>query len=217
MTDEYPPLLFKQALLRAAVGAPSGAMALLAYEIERELRLMLAATGQLHQYQGVPIQALNLLSKTVGEFALPESLRSSVKSFYHLKHDLDHGGQPEQLIVDAAVDFGIAVLKVLHGIPRWSYVVLHNAVPIFSDLEGKNQRLDVRGVILWKISPNGQDTHPQIFPTRKHYFAGTKVSWEWDRQGPGWGESWYRDPMKRSIEFAWSGSLEFIGRPLDEI
>jgi hypothetical protein len=42
------------------------------------------------------------------------------------------------------------------------------------------------------------------------------VTWSWDMSNV-WPESWYRDPETDTIEYAWTGSAEFAGRPLDEL
>lgn len=56
----------------------------------------------------------------------------------------------------------------------------------------------------------------RIFPTtRDHFKKGKRVAWEWSDHR-SWGESWYRDPDSNEIKYAWTGSLEFVGRHLED-
>jgi hypothetical protein len=47
---------------------------------------------------------------------------------------------------------------------------------------------------------------------------GVSVGWEWntDRR-QSWGDTWYKDLETGKCTPAWSGSMEFIGRNLNEI
>ena len=101
--------------------------------------------------------------------------------------------------------------------PRRSYIVTENKVLLLSDPEGKTLRSDVHGVLLQTLGPRGGIEGFKVYPTRKTFFNGQSVSWEWNLRGPEWGETWYLDPVSNEIKFAFSGSLEFIGRPLEEI
>jgi hypothetical protein len=208
----------EKAIVAEALDSPVAAMMRLTYEIEKQLRLLLAATGQIQHYTGLsPIAALDLLAKSVVKSSFPQSLRVTIETFWVLRNEVVHGSDVRQRLALRAVDYGVQILKMLSAIPRRRYVVVHNAVEIFEDQEGRIRRPDVNGVILWTLFPGDEKEATHIFPTRRNYFAGTEVSWEWDLRGPGWGQSWYRDPMTNKIEFAWSGCLEFIGRPIDEI
>jgi hypothetical protein len=105
---------------------------------------------------------------------------------------------------------------MLQAIPRPAFVVVKTVV-IFSDKGCSILRPDVSGVILDHLGPHGQDFGKHIHPSRRSYLDGQSVSWEWNLGGEGWGESWYRDPVSGEIRYAWTESLEFIGRPLEEI
>jgi hypothetical protein len=115
-----------------------------------------------------------------------------------------------------SVDYGLRILRMLRAIPRPSFIVAA-VVTVFSDLACSVPRQDVRGVILEHFGPNGEKFGQHIYPSRKDYNQGQSVSWEWDRTGQGWGKTWYLDSRSGETKSAWGESLEFVGRPLDQI
>jgi hypothetical protein len=215
---ELLPSQFENAILEEAVHSPSVAMMRLSLEVDKQLRLILASTGQLQKYTGQsPTEALDLLAQAMDESSVfPQSLRGTLESFWKLRNEVVHGGRVRQQLAIRAVDYGLRILKMLHAIPRRSYIVVYST-PLFSDAEGKHPRPDVHGVMLQSVGPRGGIENLRVHPTRKNFLPGQSVSWEWDLNGPGWDESWYRDPTMGEIKHAWGGSLEFIGRPLEEI
>lgn len=218
MTPPELPYGFETAILEEAVQSPSVAMMRLSIEVERQLRLILAATGQLQKYTGQsPTEALDLISKTMDEGSVfPKALRGTLEGFWGLRNDVVHGHVGQHLTI-RAVDYGLRILKMLHSIPRRSYIIVDASIPVFSDPVGRTLREDVRGVILKTMGPHGGIEGFNVHPARRVYSVGQSVSWEWDLRGPGWGETWYRNPPLGEIKLAWVGSLEFIGRPLEEI
>jgi hypothetical protein len=214
MTPPELPYGFETAILEEAVQSPSVAMMRLSIEVDRQLRLLLAANGTLQKYTGQsPAEALDLVATTM---TVPEALRGTVEGFWKLRNDVVHSHVGQHLTI-RAVDYGLRILKMLRSIPRRSYIVMETTIPLFSDAEGKNLRPDVRGVTIRTLGPQGGIEHIRIHPTRKEYSPGQNVSWEWDLGGPGWGETWYPSMPFGTITFAWSAALEFIGRPLEEI
>ena len=105
---------------------------------------------------------------------------------------------------------------MLRSIPREINRVAFANVPFYSDREGLKEVRDARAVILETTHPDAQQKAQRIFPSTRSYHQGQVLSWEWD-SGKSWGESWYRDPQTDEIRHAWSGSLEFVGRPLETI
>jgi hypothetical protein len=214
MTPLELPYGFETAILEEAVQSPSVAMMRLSIEVDRQLRLILASTGQLQKYKGQsPTEALDLIAETM---SVPQALRGTIEGFWHLRNDVVHGNVGQHLTI-RAIDYGLRILKMLHSIPRRNYIVTDASMPVFSDPEGKNLRPDVKGVILKTVGPKGGIEGFAIHPARRVYSVGQSVSWEWDLRGPGWGETWYRNPPLGEMKLAWAGSLEFIGRPLEEI
>jgi hypothetical protein len=211
------PLQFERDILEEAVHSPSVAMMRLSLEIDRQLRLILAVIGQLPNYTGQsPMEALDLIAKSMEPSLFPQSLRGTIENFWSLRNDVVHGSRAGQHSTMRAIDYGLRILKMLHAIPRRQYIVVAS-LPLFSDAECKNMRPDVLGVMLKTIGPRGGIEGSKVHPTRRQYLPGQSVSWEWDLQGQGWDASWYREPYSKEIAYAWSESLEFIGRPLEEI
>jgi len=126
-------------------------------------------------------------------------------------------GAPSPDDVLQAVDSGITILRALRAVPREINMVYHPGVDLYADSQALNLRDGVKGVILETMSTGGTTKAYRIFPTtRSHFRKGERVAWEWNN-AKRFGESWYRDPDTQEVKCAWSGSLEFVGRHLDEI
>jgi len=213
---------FEQQILEEAAASPVVAIMRLTLEIDRELRKLLAATGNLSQYQGVLPEAIGLLERANG-IELPRELKDTLTQFWSLRNHVVHSQVSEHLAL-RALDYGLRILKMVKSIPRYSYVVVRADVPVYANSAcNPPAREDVRGVIIETFSPEGKPTGWHIFPSTKPYSPGESVSWEWNRQNEkGWGPSWYQepdpnDPSRRTIKSAWGESLEFVGRNLEDI
>jgi hypothetical protein len=208
---------FERTLLEEAINHPSVAMMRLSLEVDRQLRLILAVTGNLGKYSGQsPSEALDLLAQTAVGSRIPNSLRDTVQSFWDLRNEVVHGGSSREGYAMRSIDYGFRILRMLQSIPRPKFIVVLTTT-VYSDKACVNARRDVSGVILLTIGPNGENHGEHIFPTRRTYEPGQSISWEWDMTSQGWDESWYRDPRSGEIKPAWGEALEFVGRPLDEI
>jgi hypothetical protein len=206
---------FEQQILEEAAASPVVAIMRLTLEIDRELRKLLAVTGALGHYQGELPEAIKLLESS-GELQLPRELKDTLTQFWSLRNQVVHSQISEHLAL-RALDYGLRILRLVKSIPRHSYVVYKSGVPLYQDAAGTQPRLDVRGVILETVSSNGESLRKQVFPTTKSYSPGESLSWEWNLLNKGWGETWYRDPDTMQVKPAWSASLEFTGRDLNEI
>ena len=207
---------FEPKILEEAIQSPAVAMMRLSLEIDRQLRLILAVVGRLKDYTGQsPSEALDLIGSVEGS-SIPPELRDTLKSFWDLRNRVVHSGAPQDGFAMRALDYGFRILRMLQAIPRPSYIVI-SEVFVCSDPACNIPRPDVRGVILEDFGSKGESHGRHVRPSRKHYISGQSVSWEWDLRGPGWGATWYRDPQTNEIKSAWGESLEFVGRPLDEI
>lgn len=207
---------FEQQILEEAAGSPVVAIMRLTIEVDRELRKLLASTGNLAEYQGEMPEAIRLLEK--GDvLKLPRELRDSLTQFWSLRNHVVHGQTSDHTAL-RALDYGLRILKMVKSIPRVSYVVRKSGIKLYEDPGGTRPREDVRGVLLETLSPEGESLRKQVFPTTKPYVPGESLSWEWNLQNKkGWGETWYRDPDTMEIKPAWSASLEFTGRDLNDI
>jgi hypothetical protein len=213
---------FEQQILEEAAASPVVAIMRLTLEIDRELRKLLAATGNLAQYQGELPEAIRLLERANG-IELPRELRDTLTQFWSLRNHIVHSQVSEHLAL-RALDYGLRILKMVKSIPRYSYVVVRPDLPVYANSAcNPPARDDVRGVMLETFSPEGKSLGRHVFPSTKNYSPGESVSWEWNRQNEkGWGPSWYQepdpnDPSRRTIKSAWGESLEFVGRNLEDI
>jgi hypothetical protein len=207
----------EERILEEAIKSPVIAMMYLSFEIDRQLRLILAVLGRLKDYQGnSPMQALDLMALDATGKTVPPSLANTLKGFWELRNAVVHGGDGNEGLAMRAIDYGLRILPMLQSIPRPKLIVTA-VVTTFSDQECRNPRPDVRGVIIRTIGSGGEDMGQHIYATRRQYKEGQSLSWEWDTSVEGWDETWYHDPKTGEIKPAWGGSLEFIGRPLEEI
>lgn len=205
-----------KAVLHEAAKSPKTALILLATEIEREARQLLASVGQLKGQRYMPLsQAMDVLGKQYG--GLPSHVPSSLKLFWDVRNRIIHGGQAESEEILRAIDSGVTILKALQAFPREVNVVHHPGVTVYRDPLCQISWPDVRGVILETESPGGAQKSFRIFPTTKdHFRKGQRVAWEWSDQ-KSWGEAWYKVPETGETKIAWSSAMEFVGRPLDEV
>ncbi len=204
-----------QQILTESVKSPTAALIMLSAEIEREAREVLACTGRLKDRKHIPIsRAIKELDNTYG---LPKHVSISLNLFWNTRNQIVHGGVTDERNILSAIDSGIAIIKSLRAIPRESNYVFHPGVNVYSDESCQNLISDVKGVILKTISPGGARTERRIFPTTKTYYEeGKLVSWEWSNERT-WGEAWYKDPETKETKYAWTSSMEFVGRHLDNV
>lgn len=218
MASAAMTLEMQERILENAVSSPAVAMMRLSLEIERQLRLLLATLGRLRDYTGQsPSEALDLIGKSNEGSFIPTELRDTITTFWDLRNRVVHGSGPQQGFAMRAVDYGLRILRMLSAIPRPSRIVRWAQVPLCSDEACNRLRTDVRGVILESFGPKGESHGLHIHPSRRQYVEGQSLTWEWSFENPGWDETWYKDPMSKEIKLAWPESLEFIGRPLDQI
>lgn len=204
-----------QRVLAAAAQSPKAGLLLLASEIERQFRQLLASLGLLKARKNLPPhQAFAELDQWGG---LPKHVASSLKLFWDVRNRLVHGHAASDDDILRAIDSGMTILRALQAIPHEVNIVYHPGVTIYTDAECRNAIEDARGVILETLSPGGLTKTKRIFPTtRTHFKKGVRVAWEWSN-GRRFGRAWYRDPDTGDVRDAWGGSMEFIGRPLEEV
>ncbi len=202
-------------IVSEAARSPKAALIILASELEKLAREVLATTGNLKGRRFVPIQkAIIELHQSYG---LPSHVSSSLQHFWDVRNRLIHGGQGSDEDILRAIDSGISILKALQAMPREISIVYHPGVIVYSDPELKTPIDTVRGVILETHSPGCVSKSFRIFPsTQTHFNKDKQVSWEWN-MGLVIGRAWYRDPDSDNIKEAWHSSAEFVGRHLDEL
>lgn len=205
----------KEILLEAA-RSPKAALILLASNLEREARQLLASVGHLKGRRYVPLsKSIEVLDKQFG--GLPRHIPSSLNFFWEARNKLIHGGEASPEDILRAIDSGITILKALKSFSREVNVVYHPGVEVFPDPLCKTPIANVKGIILETESPGGTMKSFRIFPTtRTHFQKGKRVAWEWSSELT-WGPAWYKDPDTHEIKKAWDSAAEFIGQHLDEV
>jgi hypothetical protein len=210
-SEEVDPI---DRVLNLAAQSPKAALLVLASELEREVRRMLATMGLLQGRRVVPIrQALAELDR----YGLPKHVPSSLRLFWDVRSRLVHGHDASEGDILSAIDSGIAILRALNAIPHEVNVVHHPGVAIYSDAECTRLVPDAKGVILETTSPGGASRTLRIYPsTRTHFSKGTRVAWEWSDERT-FGRTWYKHPDSGHVAVAWDSSMEFVGRNLDDL
>jgi hypothetical protein len=197
--------------------SPKAALLLLSADIERNLRELLAATGWLRgrRVTSIPV-GIDMLAE---QAPVSMGIREAVRQFSDVRNQIVHGRGVAESDVISAIDSGLKILAAIDAIPREVNVVYHPGADVFSDPDGEHPNPSVKALLVDTTGPTAegtQETRRRVFATtRTDYKKGQVLSWEWG--GRPFGESWYRHPDTGKIEYAWTGSLEFIGRPLDEI
>ena len=201
-------------ILATAAQSPTAALLLLAAEMEREGREVLASVGKWTEGRVVPFRrAIDRLNRHYG---LPEHVLGSLRLFLETRNKLVHGGFAKDREILSALDSGVAIYRALQALPRERHRVYHEGVRVYSDAKCLHEITGVRGVILRSESSSGVRVQDRIFPsTKTHFQKGKLVSWEWNLEST-WPEAWYRDPDSNDIKFAWSSAGEFVGRHFED-
>lgn len=203
-------------ILREAARSPRAALLLLASELEREARQLLASVGHLKGRSFVPpSQAFEIIQKQFG--GLSGHISSSLKLFWEVRNRLVHGARADDEEILRAIDSGITILKALQAFPRETNYVYHPGVAVFKDADCTTPWPNTKAVILDTHSAGGTRRSFRIFPTTKtHFTKGRRVAWEWD-SSTVWKDAWYKDPDSGETKLAWNSSMEFVGRHLEDV
>ncbi len=200
-------------IIQQAASDPKLALMSLSAELEKQARRALATRGLLNARATVSLR--QALSELI-QYGFPENLAGSLQLFQDVRNRIVHGAAASNQDALSALDSGITLLRALTALPNETNIV-HGLVPIYSDPDCQRQILDARGLILETTSPGGAIKTFRIFPTtRTHFVKGKRVAWEWNRNRQ-WREAWYRNPENGEVRQAWSSSMEFVGRSLDDI
>jgi len=204
-----------QRVLGLVATSPKAALLVLAAEIEREVRQILASTGLLRGRRHVPVE--QAFAELDADGTLPKHVPSSLRLFWSIRNRLAHGHDTNTGDILSAIDSGIALLRALRAVPHEEHTVYHPGVVLYSDQSLRNELSGVRGLILEVRSPGGASTARRIYPTtRDDYRKGSRVAWEWS-DAKTFGEAWYRDPDSGDARYAWTSSMEFVGRDIAKL
>lgn len=205
----------EEKVLEESGRSPKAALMLLASELDREVRDVVANLGLFQGRKFITMtQGLETLRQRE---ALPSNLADSLRLFSQVRNRLVHGYDASEDEIFRAIDSGATLLKAVQAIPHEVNVVYHPGVDLYSD-PGLTQKIEgARGVILETENPQKTGDALRIFPsTREHFRKGMRVSWEWSRANQ-WDEAWYKHPDTGEVKKAWDGALEFVGRDLDTL
>ena len=202
-----------QRILDEAARSPKAALLLLASEIEKEVRELLASLDLAGGRRYVPLrEAIEMLQEWGG---LPEHVTSAVAMFTDVRNRLVHGRDASDDDILRAIDSGIMILGALRALAP--YVVYHPGVELYADHNGQQVIEGARGVILAAVSPDNSAGKRIIYPTtRSNYQIGKRVSSKWNLTRV-FGEAWYRDPDTGMMTYGWTQSAEFVGRHLEDL
>jgi hypothetical protein len=214
------------------MNTPILALIRLTLEIDRQLRLLLAPSGQLGRYKSTnPPQAIALLNQRGVSENLPPHLTKSIEGFWRLRNQIVHMNSGGEALAARVVDTGLRVLRMLMDIPRPRFVIKHANIPLYSDQELQKQLSELRGILVQSYDWDGKDAGLHFHPSTQTYSRGMNISLEWKATSPegrplglnwshtsrdGWDSIWYRDPETGEVKSGGS-SMEFIGRDLATI
>ncbi len=191
--------------------SPKYAVVLLAADIERELRHYVAVTGRLH---GRNFLALPREAEKAG---LPVDLALAIRRFWDVRNKVVHGMAASDDDAARAADSGFSILASLRALPRERNFIYHPGVQLFSDSACMIPIATGLGLVLETTASDGKTKSLRIYPTTKtDYVKGSEVAWEWSNRNL-WGEAWYRHPDTGQVAYAWTSSMEFVGRPLADL
>lgn len=153
-----------QNILSKAAEDPKIGILLLAIQIEKEILEIAASTGHLSIFLGKPIsKTFELL---VENNLISKDILASVRIFWDLRNQIIHGRNVDDKNLIQVLDIGVTLLKTLKAIPHYKHFVYKENIPLYSDEKLKHIRIDVVGIIVENVSPNGLERFNQIFPTR---------------------------------------------------
>ena len=217
MTETEYAQDYAQFLAEALIN-PKAALMHLSLAIDKELRKLLVSTGALRRYLTLRSptlpNGLEVLASVEGA-RIPEELKNRIIEFWSLRNAVVH---QDSEVPDLAIERGLSILRVLKSVPRPSYIVRKANIPLYADQYCQHQRDDVRGVWLEAFGPDGVTQGKRIYPTTREYVEGMSVGWEWNLdKRQGWNDTWYKHPETDKCTLAWSGSMEFVGRDINEV
>ena len=192
--------------------SPKNNLLLLASEIERELRYLIASMGLLEQSQGGFLADVKLLDP----YGFTEIEKANY--FWSIRNKSIHGLEVDSDDISLAIEIGLSFLRSLQSIPHEVHIVHHPGILVYSNPDCTSVYESVKGVILETRShPGDAFVGFHVFPTTLTHFTQSKiVSWEWNMNNV-WEAAWYRDPDTNEVKPAWSSSAEFIGRDLNNL
>lgn len=203
----------ERAIIDEVSRSPKAALLLLTSEIDRSVRLLLAALATTKRSLPFPRAIHELEQKGI----VPKSVVEALTRFTDVRNRLVHGHHASDDDIIRAIDAGLVILRSVQAAPQPIAIVRHVGVPLYSDAAGTAARPDITGLIVEIESPGSVITERKILPTRSTKFQvgrriGSAYSYERD-----YDDSLFRDPETGEMKQGWSYSKEFVGSHLEEM
>ncbi len=216
---ELNETLVRRKIIEESSRNPVSAIIMLASEIERTAREIMAGSGWLQKEHKLNVR--QNFKSLIDKKRVPESVYSSFDLFWQIRNKVVHGvgtrdiSQKELMKI---IDIGLTLLNTLNAIPRERHYVKATEIDLYSDPDCTQLIENVKGIMLRNVAPGGIDERVQVFPTTKirYYQIGQEVSWEWSFYNT-WKDAWYIDPESNEKKLAWNSSAEFVGRHMSEL
>jgi hypothetical protein len=194
-----------------AARSPKVALMALSALIDRRSHEVLASSQEPEHWE----QAT--LGQKLHRLDLSPDLRLAAAAFQEVRARIVHGHEATDEDALRAIDIGVTLLRTIDRLPHGLHYVVEPSVECFEDANGERPFTDFHGVLLEPVPQTQGKIHLHAFPTtRDHFRKGKPVSWEWNRF-VRYPEAWYRDPRDGEIKYGWTGALEFVGRPLEDL
>lgn len=200
----------QERLLDAASRSPLAGIASVTLALEEALRTL---AGDLGIDRFADASFTELVSRLVTRGTLTSEAASSLLSYRQIRNRVVHRLSSEEAATDA-VFAGLELLYLLWVIPR-PVTRAVQMVPVFLDDTGKREASDVQGVMCAILDEPSSSPRVSVFPTRRVYLPGQRLSWTWNVQ-LAFGRMWYRDPITGEFNKAWDRSSEFVGIQLQD-
>jgi hypothetical protein len=196
-------------ILGQASSSPKTALMALSAELDRQAREVLASSRDPEAWQG------RSLGQKLLRLELPPQVQSAYDEFRIVRNKIVHGHHASDEDALRALDYGLLILDALYRVPREVHRVLVPRVECYADEDGE-QRCEFWAVLLESEQTTDGSRIERAFPTTDtSYMPGQRLSWEWRPRE--YGEAWYRDSRSGEMRYGWTSSLEFVGRPLEQI
>lgn len=204
-------------ILDEAARSPKAALLILASEIEREVREVIANLGPPPNFDVGSTSYVKGLAVLSQRALLPPAVLEALELFRGVRNRLVHGHHATADDVLRAIDSGALILGAVRGIPHWTKTVEHANLPLFEDSALTRRLPDVTGVVLRMMSPDRGEQNTLTLPTnRGDYRIGMRLSWEWSPLQVI-REAWLVDPVTGDTRQAWKEAMVFVGRDLDSL
>jgi len=165
---------------------------------------------------GMPVrsQPEKVLAVLIEREMVSRSALTSYTTLRSLRNQVAHNWTNVD-VSSEALDSARELLKFFDDLPRVRILIKECGLSIYKDSAGLIPYEAMTGVRIVAVSPNGVEGDSYVYPTKKNYYSGTEVTWEWEMNLEP-QPMYFREINGRAVK-AWDGSNLFSGRTLDEV